>query len=99
MTTPDPKGAPLEMTPDQLLTTTRSVRRRLDLERPVQRALVEACLDLALQAPNGSNLQRWQWLVVDDRAAIGKAEGLVTRDCFTCSLFNAARGEQHLVRP
>ena len=76
MTMPDPKGAPLEMTPDQLLTTTRSVRRRLDLERPVQRALVEACLDLALQAPNGSNLQRWQWVVVDDRAVIEQVAGL-----------------------
>jgi nitroreductase len=73
---PEDAPAPLEMTPDELLTTTRSVRRRLDLERPVERSVVETCLDLALQAPNGSNLQRWQWLVVDDRAAIGKVAEL-----------------------
>lgn len=62
------------LTPDELLTTTRTVRRRLDLDRPVPRALVEECLEIALQAPSGSNAQRWHWLVVTDpakRAAIG----------------------------
>lgn len=78
MTSQGPEDAPvpLEMTPDELLATTRSVRRRLDLERPVERSVVETCLDLALQAPNGSNLQRWQWVVVNDPAAIGKIAGL-----------------------
>jgi nitroreductase len=51
---------------DHALTTTRAVRRRLDLERPVARAVVEECLRLALQAPNGSNLQRWRWVLIDD---------------------------------
>ncbi|WP_372444757.1 nitroreductase family protein [Crossiella equi] len=63
------------MTPDELLTTTRSVRKRLDLTRPVPRELVEECLDIALQAPSGSNRQGWHWLVVTDadkRAAIGE---------------------------
>jgi nitroreductase len=54
------------MSVDELLTTTRSVRKRLDLERSVDRATVEECLGLALQAPNGSNQQVWQWVVVDD---------------------------------
>lgn len=58
----------LTLTPDELLTTTRSVRRRLDLSRPVPRAVVEECLTIALQAPNGSNFQPWQWIVVDDAA-------------------------------
>lgn len=58
----------MNLDPDELLTTTRSVRRRLDLERPVPREIVEECLDLALQAPNGSNQQLWQWVVVDDPA-------------------------------
>jgi nitroreductase len=57
-----------ELTPDELLTTTRSVRRRLDLSRPVDRTLVEDCLRLAFQAPNGSNLQLYDWVVVDDPA-------------------------------
>lgn len=56
----------LELSPDQLLTTTRAVRRRLDFDRPVPRAIVEECLNLALQAPNGSNQQTWQWVLVDD---------------------------------
>ena len=63
------------MTPDELLTTTRSVRRRLDLDRPVSLDLVKECLTIALQAPSGSNRQRWHWVVVTDperRAAIGE---------------------------
>ncbi len=51
---------------DELLATTRAVRRRLDLSRPVPRGVIEACLELAVQAPTGSNSQTWRWLVVDD---------------------------------
>jgi nitroreductase len=53
---------------DEVLTTTRTVRKRLDLERPVPREVVEECLRLAFQAPNGSNQQTWGWIVVDDPA-------------------------------
>ena len=53
---------------DEVLTTTRSVRKRLDLTRPVSRALIAECLDIAFQAPNGSNQNTWQWVVVDDRS-------------------------------
>jgi len=56
----------LPLGPDELLTTTRAVRRRLDLTRPVPRELIEECLQVAIQAPTGSNLQGWQWVVVDD---------------------------------
>jgi nitroreductase len=62
----------LSMT-DELLATTRSVRKRLDLERPVPREVILECLELAVQAPTGSNSQSWRWVVVDDaekRAAI-----------------------------
>jgi nitroreductase len=55
-------------TVDRLLTTTRSVRRRLDLERPVARDVIEECLGLALQAPNASNEQTWHWVVVTDES-------------------------------
>ncbi len=51
---------------DELLATTRAVRKRLDLTRPVPRNLIEECLELAIQAPTGSNSQTWRWLVVED---------------------------------
>jgi nitroreductase len=50
---------------DRLLTTTRAVRKRLDLGRPVERGLVLDCLRIATQAPSGGNSQPWRWLVVD----------------------------------
>jgi len=51
---------------DHVLTTTRAVRRRLDLDRPVPLEVVYRCLEIALQAPTGFNLQNWRWLVVTD---------------------------------
>src|SRR5881396_2243988 len=62
------------LTPDELLTTTRSVRKRLDLARPVPLELVRECIEVALQAPTGSNQQGWHFVVVTDpekRAALG----------------------------
>ncbi|MEZ4677158.1 MAG: nitroreductase family protein [Caldilineaceae bacterium] len=53
-------------TVDQLLTTTRSVRRRLDLTRPVEEQLLKECLAIAIQAPSGSNRQGWHFMVVTD---------------------------------
>lgn len=53
---------------DHLLTTTRSVRKRLDFTRPVERAVIERCLEIALQAPTGSNRQDWHFVVVTDPA-------------------------------
>lgn len=58
----------LDLTVDELLTTTRSVRKRLDFDRPVPREVLMECLDLALQAPTGSNAQGWQWVFVEDPA-------------------------------
>jgi nitroreductase len=53
-------------TVDRLLSTTRSVRKRLDFDRPVPPDIVLDCLRLAVQAPTGSNSQGWRWLVVTD---------------------------------
>jgi nitroreductase len=55
-------------TVDHLLATTRAVRRRLDLTRPVPAEVIEECLRLAVQAPTGSNRQGWRWVVVTDPA-------------------------------
>lgn len=65
----------LPLSPDDLLCTTRSVRKRLDLDRPVPLDLVRASLQVALQAPTGGNSQGWHWMVVTDpalRAGIGE---------------------------
>jgi len=65
--------AEIHLSPDELLTTTRSVRKRLDLDRPVEHALIEECLDVAQQAPTGSNKQDWHFVVVTEprkRAAL-----------------------------
>lgn len=51
---------------DELLTTTRAVRKRLDLDRPVPPKVIDECLSLAIQAPTGGNNQGWRWLVVTD---------------------------------
>jgi nitroreductase len=71
----------LDLTPDQLLTTTRAVRKRLDFDRPVSDELVLECVAAAMQAPSGSNVLTMQFVVVRDaakRAAIGE----VYRQCF-----------------
>ena len=64
---------PLPQTPDELLTTTRAVRRRLDLGRPVEREVLEECFRLAQQAPTGSYAENWHFVAVTDperRAAL-----------------------------
>jgi len=58
----------LNLTADEVLTTTRSVRKRLDFDKPVPREVLMECLDIALQAPTGSNAQGWQWMFVEDPA-------------------------------
>lgn len=67
--------AVLPLLPDDLLTTTRAVRRRLDLTRPVEREVVEDCLRLAQQAPTAGFAQNWHFVVVTEpelRAGLGE---------------------------
>jgi nitroreductase len=64
----------LNLSPDELLTTTRSVRKRLDFSRPVEPEVIKECLEIALQAPTGGNRQGWHFVVVTDaekRQALG----------------------------
>ncbi len=68
----------LPLGPDELLSTTRSVRKRLDLVTPVDDAVLRECFELAAQAPTGSNAQGWHFVVVRDpekRAALGRMYG------------------------
>ena len=60
---------------DTLLTTTRSIRRRLDLSRPVPPELIEECLEVAVQSPSATNTQKWRFMVIRDaekRAGIAR---------------------------
>lgn len=60
--------AQLSLTNDELLSTTRAVRKRLDFERDVPMSAIKECMDLAVQAPSGSNAQGWQFVFVTDKA-------------------------------
>ncbi len=73
--------ATIDLTSDELLTTTRAVRKRLDFDRPVDLELVKECLQLGLQAPSGSNAQGWNFMVVTD-ADKKKAIGELYKDVF-----------------
>jgi len=56
----------LNLSADEVLTSTRSVRKRLDFDKPVEREIVEQCLDIALQAPTGGNRQGWHWIFIEE---------------------------------
>jgi nitroreductase len=64
----EPGGALLQLTPDELLTTTRAVRQRLDFSRPVPRELIVQCVGIALQAPTAANMVTTRFVVVTDPA-------------------------------
>ena len=59
-------GDSLGLSAEEVLMTTRSVRKRLDLEKPVSRDTILECIEMAHQAPTGSNAQGWSWMIVDD---------------------------------
>jgi nitroreductase len=71
----------LNLSADEVLTTTRSVRKRLDFDKPVSRDVVLECLELSIQAPTGSNQQGWQWVFVEDDEK-KKALGEIYRENF-----------------
>src|SRR5271163_1041485 len=78
---------------DELLSTTRSVRKRLDLTRPVSREVILECVQLAMQAPTASNAQDWRWLVITDadkRAAIADIYGSIGADYLASAAKNAS---------
>ena len=56
----------LNLSNDELLSTTRAVRKRLDFDRPVEQSVLMECMELALQAPSGSNAQNWHFVFVTD---------------------------------
>ena len=83
----------LDLSPDELLSTTRSVRKRLDFERPVEREVLDECLALAQQAPNASNSEPWRFVVVTEAGDPGQARR-VLRD----GLGRLPQGDRRAVR-
>jgi len=83
-------------TVDRLLTTTRSVRKRLDLTRPVAPEVVEECLALALQSPNAENTQTWHWVVVTEQSTRDALGELYRRSLE--GYFAAKDGDEHPAR-
>jgi nitroreductase len=71
----------LPLDPDELLSTTRSVRKRLDLSTPVDLDVIRACIDVATQAPTGGNNQGWHWVIVTDPGKKAQIAGWY-RDAF-----------------
>lgn len=69
-------------TVDKLLTTTRTVRKRLDLTRPVEPEILQACLEIAIQAPTGGNIPRYHFVVVTDAAKRAELAAIYKRSFF-----------------
>jgi nitroreductase len=84
----------LDLDPDQLLSTTRSVRQRLDLTRPIPPGVLEDCVRLAVQAPTSTNTQNWHFVIVTDAA---KRVGLA--DCYRRSWTDYSGGQSPFETP
>ncbi len=83
----------LNLTNDELLSTTRAVRKRMDFDRPVEKEVLMECMELALQAPSGSNAQGWHFLFVTDQAkreALGEIYGTLFKTVYAASDMSAA---------
>ena len=93
-------GPPLDNIDYVLSTTTRAVRKRLDLERPVEPAVIAECLRLASQAPAGGNVQNWRFVVVTDpdiRAGIAAYYRRGAEDYLAAGVARARTDQQHRV--
>ncbi len=85
---------------DRLLSTTRSVRKRLDLDRPVPPEVIRDCLRVAVQAPTAVNSQTWRWLVVTDaakRAQIARLYNETAREHLESAVRNASDPKERRV--
>ena len=85
----------LDLSPEELLTTTRAVRRRLDLTRPVELEVIKECLEVALQAPSGGNIQSWHFVVVTDAAKRARLAELYSRAFAEYRTMPTAAGNIH----
>ncbi|QFU75142.1 nitroreductase family protein [Halioglobus maricola] len=89
----------LNLTADEVLSTTRAVRKRLNFDRPVEDTLLRECLEIALQAPSGSNSQGWQFMLVTDREKISAIAEYYRQAFATYEASEAQPMKQHLDDP
>jgi nitroreductase len=84
-------------TVDELLTTTRAVRKRLDLTLPVPPEVITECVRLALQAPTAADSQLWRWVAVTDEARRKAIADLhrARDEAFVRGLLDQAEGAEH----
>ena len=71
----------IDLSADDVLNTTRAVRKRLDFTRPVDDELIRECVATAMQAPSGWNSITMQFVVVKDEAK-RRAIGEIYAQCF-----------------
>ncbi len=83
----------LALNSDELLSTTRAVRKRLDLDRPVSLEVVREALAVALQAPSGGNAQQWHWIVLTDPEVKAQVAAFYKRS------YDAYRGSRPATTP
>lgn len=75
------------------------MRKRLDMARPVEREVLVECVELAVQAPSGSNVQKWHWLFVDDAAkkqALAEIYNSIWQHAYSPSVVLAGEGDQRI---
>jgi nitroreductase len=89
----------LNLSAEEVLTTTRAVRKRLDFDRPLDMAEIRQCLDIALQAPSGSNSQGWHFVLVDDPDKIAAIAALYLKAFDEYEAGPAQPTKQHLDDP
>ena len=89
----------LNLSADEVLSTTRAVRKRLDFDRPVDMALIRECLEIALQAPSGSNSQGWRFVLVTDPGKIAAIAGYYQQAFAEYEASAYQPTEQHKDRP
>lgn len=89
----------LNLSADDVLTTTRAVRKRLDFDKPVEQSVLHECLDIALQAPSGSNSQGWHFMLVTDAEKIAAIAGYYLKAFDDYEAGPAQPTKQHLDDP
>lgn len=89
----------LNLSADEVLTTTRAVRKRLDFDREVELEVLKECLEIALQGPSGSNSQGWQFMLVTDREKIAAIAQWYLKSFDVYQAGPASPTKQHLDKP